>query len=263
LEYKDIIKSAYYYDKNGMLLKGDCLEWMTKFPDKSIDMILCDLPYGTTACKWDIIIPLDKLWEQYNRIIKDNGAMCFTATQPFTSVMVMSNINNFKYEWIWDKKKPVGWLLAKKQPMRQHESVLVFYKKQPTYNNQPYKKSTLGHLSENIPTTFVETIGQEKSYNGKGNKNEEGYARSIISEIPVLNNLGKDKSGFHPTQKPVALFEYLIKTYTNENEIILDNTAGSCTTGVACKNTKRKYICIEQSQKYCDVSAKRLEDTAG
>jgi len=262
LELKELVKEAYFYDKSGMLLFGDCLDWMPKIPDKSIDMILCDLPYGTTACKWDIIIPLSELWKQYERIVKDNGAMCFTATQPFSSALVMSNPTLFKYEWIWNKKKPVGWLLAKKQPMRQHESILVFYKKQPIYNNQPYKKTTLGHLSENIPTTFVETIGMEKAYNGLGNKNEFGYARSIIDEIPVLNNLGKDKTGFHPTQKPIGLFEYLIKTYTNEGEIVLDNTAGSCTTALAAKNTNRKWVCIEKEEKYCEISKKRILENA-
>ena len=204
---------------------------MCLIPDKSIDMILCDLPYGTTACKWDSVIPFDKLWEQYKRIIKDNGAIVLTASQPFTSELIHSNLKMFKYEWIWEKEQGVNFLLAKKQPMKVHENICVFYKKQCTYNPQfnigkPYVsgKGTSGDVTGNV-------IKKQTVNNGKR------YPRSVQR----FNR----EVGLHPTQKPVALFEYLIKTYTNEGETVLDNCMGSGTTAIACLNTNRKYIGFE------------------
>ena len=246
-----------HLDRNSVN-QGDCLELMNGIKNKSVDMILADLPYGTTACSWDSIINLDKLWLQYERIIKDNGAILLTASQPFTTTLIGSNKQLFRYEWIWDKKKPTGWLTAKKMPMKQHENILVFYKELPKYNPQPYNKNTQGYMSNKKSETFIESLGHSKGRTSK-NKNKKGYARSIINEIPVLNNLGKDKSGLHPTQKPVALFEYLIKTYTNEGNLVLDNVAGSGTTGAACKNTNRDYIIIEQEEKYIDIIKNRLK----
>lgn len=196
--------------ENIKLYHGDCLEVMKDIPDKSVDMILCDLPCGTTKCKWDTIIPFVPLWEQYNRIIKDNGAIVLFASQPFTSVLVNSNIRMFKYEWIWRKNKGGNPLNVKKIPMKQHESILVFYKKSPTYNPQSVQ-------------------------------------------------FCKVERGLHPTQKPVALLEYLVKTYTNEGELILDNCMGSGSTGVACVNINRKFIGIELNEEYFNLAKGRIE----
>jgi len=226
------------------LIQWDCLIEMQKIPDKSIDMILCDLPYWTTACKWDNIIPFEPLWEQYKRIIKDNGAIVLTASQPFTSALVMSNIKMFKYCWVWEKSSVTGHLNAHRMPMRKHEDVLVFAPKRASYYPQdlkPYNKiKRRGHNGENY--------GLSGSYNFQEYTN---YPRTIIK----INN---DPKPAHPTQKPVALFEYLIKTYTNEWDTVLDNCAGSWTTWVACKNTKRNYILIEQDEEYCNIIRKRL-----
>jgi len=258
MELKDLIKQSYYYDNSGILLLGDCLEWMTKIPDKSIDIILSDLPYGTTACSWDSIISLNELWEQYERITKENSAILLTASQPFTSVLVMSNPKLFKYEWIWEKNRGSNFASVKYQPMKEHESVLVFYKKRPIYNEQKIPRSELGQARSKYKINASNT-GKRDVYNGMIGI-DSGYietnfrcARSIIKFNTEV--------GLHPTQKPVALFEYLIKTYSNENMIILDNAAGSCTTAIACKNLNRKWICIEKEEKYCEISKKRLENT--
>ena len=196
------------------------------------------------------------MWEQLNRIIKPNGAIILFGSEPFSSALRMSNIKNYKYDWVWDKKRTTGFLNAKKQPLRNAELISVFYGKQSTYNPQPYKKSTVGNMGER----------EHKQYDGYGhfekvendNSNEYGYPRTIISEIPVINNLSVDRSGFHPTQKPVKLMEYLIKTYTNENETVLDFTMGSGSTGVACKNTNRNFIGIEMDEKYFEIAEKRI-----
>ena len=238
------------------ILLGDCLELMKDIPNVSIDMILCDLPYGTTACKWDTIIPFDKLWEQYERIIKPNGAIVLTASQPFTSALVMSNPKIFKYDFSWDKKKLSGILNAKKQPLRRHEDILVFYKSLPTYNPQMRydgkKKGIKYHIvdSENYRKTEI-----VNKYADDGSR----YPTSIIDNINGVIGNSKEKLP-HPTQKPIALFEYLIKTYTNENDLVLDNTAGSGTTAIACLNTNRQFIVMEKEQKYYDIILKRVAD---
>ena len=247
------------------LIQGDCLEKMKDIPDKSIDMILCDLPYGTTACKWDTIIPFEPLWEQYKRIIKDNGAIVLTASQPFTSALVMSNIKMFKYEWIWEKHKPSNFALANKQPMKYHENICVFYKNQPVYNPQMIERK-----SERIKQ------GQDVDYIGVSiNKGELNSLKTISrnfkkynadtklpSMILIINavqsNSQEKKDGLHPTQKPVALFEYLIKTYTNEGELVFDNCMGSGTTGVACKNLNRNFIGIEKDPECFKIAEKRI-----
>ena len=232
---------------------GDCLIEMLKIPDKSIDMILCDLPYGTTACKWDTIIPLDELWGQYKRIIKDNGAIVLTSSQPFTTDIINSNRNNFKYEWIWDKKMVTGVGQVKIKPMKCHENILVFYKLPPVYNPQKRQvKKPFGKLS--VTKSKTASI---KQYDKVSYSVGVGYPKTII-EFPRPNNLSG--GGLHPTQKPVALFEYLIKTYTNERDLILDNCAGSGTTAIACRNTNRNYILIEKEKKYIDVINKRIEE---
>ena len=231
------------------LYKGDCLELMKDIPDKSVDMILCDLPYGTTACKWDIIIPFEPLWEQYNRIIKDNGAIVLFGSQPFTSKLVMSNIKNFKYEWIWDKKKGGNIMNLKSQPYKVHENVLVFSKKPHFYNPiMTTQKERTGKTYSKGEANGILNYGDTRIYNKK-------YPKSII-EASNANQNGK----VHPTQKPVLLLEYLIKTYTNENETVLDNCMGSGSTGVACINTNRKFIGMEMDDKYYEIACKRIED---
>ena len=233
------------------LLKGDCLELMKDIPDGSVDMILADLPYGTTACKWDTIIPFEPLWEQYKRIIKPNGAIVLTASQPFTSALVMSNPKMFKYEWIWQKSRPTGFFTAKKMPMKIHENILVFYKKQPTYN--PIKTQALESKIDKRKTlnpTFSNYLGVKKNRVADTGMR---YPLSIQSVASI------SQKGQHPTQKPVALFEYLIKTYTNEGDLVLDNVAGSGTTGVAAQNLNRNFILMEKEPEYVEIIKQRLE----
>lgn len=218
---------------------------MKQIPDKSIDMILCDLPYGTTARnKWDCIIPYNELWKQYNRIIKDNGAICLFSQLPFDKSLAMSNPKILRYEWIWEKSQGTGHLNAKKMPLKAHENILVFYKKLPTYNPQmtegkPYKcKSGRGSTNYRVQKSVI--------------TNNSGYRYPV--DILRFNS---DK-GFHPTQKPVALLEYLIKTYTNECELVLDNCMGSGSTGVACKNLNRNFIGIEIDENYFNIAKERI-----
>ena len=231
------------------LIHGDCLEEMKNIPDKSIDMILCDLPYGTTRNKWDTVIDLDLLWIEYERIIKDNGAIVLFAQVPFNIILGYSNLKLLKYEWIWEKEQGTGHLNAKKMPLKSHENIMVFYKKLPTYNPQMVGNEvrTVKRSGNKSKTTnygdFIEI--KESTYIGR-------YPKDIIK-------FNKDK-GYHPTQKPVALLEYLIKTYTNEGEIVLDNCMGSGSTGVACVNTNRKFIGIELDEKYFEIAKGRIEE---
>jgi DNA modification methylase len=242
------------------LIQGDCLTEMHSIPDNYIDLILTDPPYGTTACKWDSVIDFDKMWEHLNRIIKPNGAIVLFGSEPFSSFLRCSNVKNFKYDWIWDKKRITNPMMAKKQPLRQHEVVSVFYRKQPTYNPVPYIKNTIGNMGKQVEKHKTETQGNSTLFKNKGNNNKTGYPRTLLTQIPVINNLSKDKSGLHPTQKPIALMEYLIKTYTNENETVLDFTMGSGTTGVACKNLNRDFIGIELDKEYFEIAKKRIEN---
>ena len=243
-------------EKNKIYL-GDCLEAMKKIPDKSIDMILCDLPYGiTSSCKWDIVIPFDLLWSQYNRIIKDNGAIVLTASNKFHYKLVNSNLDMFKYEWIWEKTQATGHFNAKKRPMIAHEFVNVFYKKQPIYNYQ----KTGGHKPINSYTKRAEVINKSEVY-GKikidisGGGETDRYPRRVLK-------IASDKQTeyLHPTQKPLALFEYMIKTYTNEGDLVLDNCIGSGTTAIACINTSRNFIGIEKDEKYYNISKERINE---
>ena len=234
------------------LLQGDCLELMKQIPDKSIDMILCDLPYGKTQCKWDVIIPFEELWSQYNRIVKENGAVVLFGTEPFSSLLRLSNIKNFKYDWIWDKVKGTGFLNAKKQPMRNHEIISVFYKKQCLYNPQ---KTTGHNLKKSFRASYLQTDVYGRMNNDYFYQSTERYPRSIQIFSTDMQN-----SSFHPTQKPVALLEYLIKTYTNEGETVLDNCMGSGSTGVACVNTRRNFIGMELEEKYFEIAKKRIEE---
>ena len=241
--------------KNGEAWLGDCLELMQNIPDGSVDMILADLPYGSTRCSWDSIIPFEPLWAQYKRIIKPNGAIVLTASQPFTSALVMSNPKMFKYEWIWEKSHPKNHLNAKKQPMRAHENVLVFYKSQCNY----FPIKTSGHSRKVAKTSYIKENTGDSAYGREVRVTDydstERYPRSVqvFSNADLTNVL-------HPTQKPVALFEYLIKTYTNEGDLVVDNVAGSGTTGVACENLNRRYILIEQEEKYFNTLTQRIND---
>ena len=226
------------------LRHGDCLELMKDIPAGSVDLVLTDPPYGTTACKWDSIIPFEELWKGYCRIIKDDGAIILFGSEPFTSILICSQISLFRYDLIWDKQKGCDFLNANRKPLKSHENILVFYKKSPTYNKQywystPYKKingnkkqSSVYHDSHDVDT---------ESTDGKRNP------LSILS-------FPRDGSRVHPTQKPVALLEYLIKTYTNEGETVLDNCMGSGSTGVACVNKNRRFIGIELDYKYFEIA---------
>ena len=236
----------------------DCLEGMKRIPDKSVDMILCDLPYGTTACKWDTIIPFEPLWEQYERVIKDNGAIILTASQPFTSALVMSNPKLFKCEWIWHKNIPSGFALAKRQPMKAQESVLVFYRRQATYN----KQDTFSNIGDR-------KLGGSNGKRAKAKKGVYGNMKTVENEIKLkevvsprtvldIKCVPRAKGTLHPTQKPVELMEYLIKTYTNENETVLDNVMGSGTTAIAAINTNRKYIGFELDETYFNLANERI-----
>lgn len=234
------------------LMHGDCLKLMKNIPDSSIDMILTDLPYGTTQCKWDSVINLDELWKQYERITTDTAAIVLTSMQPFTSKLVMSNLKLFRYEWIYEKGAATGFLNANKQPLRAHESILVFYKKQPVYNPQ----KTFGHERKKSKRKDVNSECYGKAISLIEYDSTSRYPRSI-----QFFSSDKQKTNLHPTQKPVALMEYLIKTYTNEGMTVLDNTMGSGTTGVACIRTGRKFIGIEKDQEYFDIAIRRLKET--
>ena len=231
----------------------NCLEGMKYIDDKSIDMILCDLPYGTTACKWDTIIPFQPLWEQYERIIKDYGAIVLTATQPFTTKLINSNINLFKYELIWNKVLPTGFAIAKYQPMKQHENILIFGKKKITYNPQL--------IPRDKPRKYNRT---HKNYSGSENlQNHDGKDRVLEFYQPrsiIEFSNANHKNLIHPTQKPIELFEWLIKTYSNEDETILDNCMGSGTTAIAAINTSRNYIGFELDNTYYELANKRIEE---
>lgn len=231
----------------------DCLEGM-KSIDKCVDMVLCDLPYSVTnRQKWDVLIPFDELWECYNSIVKDNGAMLFTAVEPFRSQLIASNPKLFKYDLIWVKNKVYGFLNAKKQPLRKHESILVFYKKQPTYNPQ----KTTGHKPVNGYTRHSESKNHGITKVGvSGGGQTDRYPTSIL-EFNMVNNDSKEK--YHPAQKPVELFEYLIKTYTNEGDLVLDNCVGSGTTCLAAKNLNRNFIGFENDEKYHKIACERTK----
>lgn len=236
---------------------GDCLDVMKEIDDKTIDMILCDLPYGTTACKWDSIIPFDKLWAQYKRIIKDNGAIVLTASQPFTSALIMSNIGWFKYEWIWIKNTQTGMMCAGKMPMKKHENIILFCEGQPVFNEEKVLGS---FISQNHSKKKYEYKNKTSAlYNVEGGI-DFGWSEFVHANSVLLCNVvgNRDKTKVHPTQKPIALFEYFIKTYTNTGDLVLDNCAGSGTTGIAAKNLGRNFILIEKEQKYYDIIKEKL-----
>lgn len=233
------------------LYQGDCLEVMDELIAKGVvvDAIITDPPYGTTACKWDTIIPFDEMWERLNKLIKPNGAIVLFGSEPFSSALRMSNIKNYKYDWIWDKKKPGAISIAKFQPLRYTENISVFYKKTCLYNPQMVKRDNVKksrNYSHSEITPLLKAMTENKTYTHK-------YPKNII-EVSNANQNAKQ----HPTQKPVALMEYLIKTYTNEGELVLDFTMGSGSTGVACKNLNRNFIGIEKDETYFNVAKERI-----
>jgi site-specific DNA-methyltransferase (adenine-specific) len=242
------------------LLLGDCLDKLKELDDNSVDMVFCDLPYGTTRNDWDSVIELDKLWEQYNRVVKDNGAIVLTAANPFDKILAISNISNFRYDWIWEKNKATGHLNSKKVPLKAHEYVLIFYKKMPTYNPQftyGHKPMNSVNPKQNIPKpNKLRNYGHMENHIGNPGGSTKRYPRSVI-KISVINNDNSDK--WHPTQKPVELAEYFIKTYSNEGDVVLDNAMGSGSTGVACVNAKRKFVGIEMNKEYFDKAKLWIE----
>ena len=243
--------------KRYKLFLGDCLEVMKKIPDKSIDCIICDLPYGTTACSWDVAIPFDKLWEQYKRIRKDNTPIVLFGSEPFSTYLRMSNIEEYKYDWIWEKSRPSG-INFKSQPMKKHEIISVFCKnKIEVFNAILENKEANGKISHRKPWATWNT-GKSEHLKGKTDKkicNSKRKPTSIL-KFSSVSNFPKN---LHPTQKPVPLLEYLIKTYSNENDLILDNCMGSGSTGVACMNLNRKFIGIEKEEKYFNIAKERIE----
>ena len=238
-----------YRNENIWLMQGDCLERMKEIPDGSVDMVLTDPPYGTTACKWDSIIPLEPMWEQLKRVIKPNGAIVMTASQPFTTTLISSNMEMFKYCWYWEKEKAGNFQLAKKRAMKRIEDVCVFYSSQCTYNpqgliecdrvikNNEAKGGSMGHMSS---------------------VKKRGEYRQKYTNYPNDRLNFKNEKGLHESQKPVALMEYLLKTYTNEGETVLDFTMGSGTTGLACKNLNRKFIGVEMDEIYFNTAKERI-----
>jgi site-specific DNA-methyltransferase (adenine-specific) len=245
---------------NNYLWNGDCLELMKDIPDKSIDAIICDLPYGTTACKWDSVIDLDLMWIEYNRVIKERGVIVLFGSEPFSSELRVSNLKDYKYDWIWDKNIASNFASAKYVPMKEHENISVFYKKHPTYNPQKIEKSEAGKKrAKYIDKPFE--LKEDNIYGTFGfiDKQKEHY-RSPFFRYPRSIIKYNCERGLHPTQKPLELLKYLVKTYTNENDWVLDNTCGSNTTGIACYDLNRNYIGIEKDTDIYKVAKKRVEE---
>ena len=250
-----------------ILSNSDCLESMNNIKDKSVDMILCDLPYGTTACKWDVVIPFDKLWEQYNRIIKDNGAICLFGSEPFSTYVRMSQMDKYRYDWYWRKTKPSLYQHAKNRPMKAIETISVFSKSKWGHASQ-LKNKRMIYYPQGVVENGIKkvtkgynagrTVGTRENQIGKEYMSYTGFPNDVLEYPNVVG-----KNAIHPTQKPVELLEYLIKTYTNENEIVLDNCMGSGSTGVACVNTGRKFIGIEKDKNYYEIAKKRIIERLG
>lgn len=244
-------------EKN-IIYNEDCLIGMDRIEDASISLIYCDLPFGSTHNKWDVIIPFEKLWNQYKRIIKPNGAIVLHATEPFASLLRCSNLDWYRYDWVWNKKRPTGHLNAKRQPLRQHELICVFYKSQcffnPILHENRLKRSFTGLIEKGDKES--NNYGKQYRYNSNISKDSLSYPRSIIEQTSVIGN-SREKLA-HQTQKPLPLCEYLIKTYTTEGELVLDNCMGSGTTAVACINTNRDFIGFELDKKFFDISIERI-----
>jgi len=249
--------SGRYLQTMVRLHLGDCLDIMPMIPDQSIDAIITDPPYGTTACKWDSVIPLESMWEHLKRVIKPNGAIVLTASQPFTTTLISSNMKMFRYEWIWEKSIPTGVFSAKYMPTKKHENVLIFAKERTTYNPIMEKRENAHSTGKGGTREYNTEHHTKKIIQGSWDKYKDGR---YPTSVKLFKSVPRHKST-HPTQKPVALMEYLIKTYTNEGETVLDFAAGSGTTGVACKNLNRKFIGIEKDEKYFEIAKKRIEAT--
>ena len=243
------------------LIHGDCLIEMANIPNHSIDLILCDLPYGTTACKWDAVIPFEPLWENYWRVLKPNGAVVLFGSEPFSSHLRMSQINHFKYDWIWEKSKCSNFVQARFQPLRSHEMISIFSKANAVYTSNSQNMNYFPVMQEGKPynkgiekRNNLETL-HKTSLSGHvlANKTGDRFPRSIQYFVTA-----ESEGKYHPTQKPVKLLEYLIKTYTNENETVLDNCMGSGSTGIACINTNRNFIGIEKDDKYFEIAKNRI-----
>jgi len=238
------------------LINDDCMVAMTALPDGCVDLVLCDLPYGTTACAWDSVIPFEPLWREYRRIAKPNAAFVLTASQPFTSVLGASNLAMLKYQWYWRKSRATGHLNAKKMPMKDVEDVLVFYRSPPTYNPQGTRevqrtvKNSASHIARGVSTDATSVV--------TGGITRAEYSQTVTDYPRQVLDFSSEGATVHPTQKPVALMEYLIRTYTNEGDTVLDNTMGSGTTGVACMNTGRDFIGIERDADYFAIAQKRI-----
>ena len=238
------------------LMHGDCLELMTSIPDGSVDAIICDLPYGTTACKWDTVIPFEPLWAQYRRVAKRNAAIVLTASQPFTTALIASNLKEFRYCWVWDKRFAANFVQAKRMPLRVHEDVAVFCKsgKTPAYYPQMIARDVPIKIGGNKPSAAIPIRQTEaaREFGESGKTYDEKYPETVIE----FNC--RDGRGLHPTQKPVALMEYMIRTYTKEVDTVLDNCMGSGTTGVACVNTNRNFIGVEKELQYYEIAKNRI-----
>lgn len=242
-----------YFIDNCKLMLGDCLERMREITDGSVDMVLTDPPYGTTACKWDAVIEFTPMWDNVRRVLKPNSAAVFTASQPFTSALVMSNPKAFHQAIVWSKNKPSGHLNAKKRHLTGHEDIIVFCEGVPTYNPQKWQSRPANKATR---TKSTPVYGSQVSTTYEGGQPDR-YPTTVLP-FPVVNNDGTGDGRYHPTQKPVALMEYLIRTYTNEGDTVLDFTMGSGTTGVACANTGRNFIGIERDEAYFEISQNRI-----
>lgn len=238
----------------------DCLEGMKRIPDGSVDCVICDLPYGTTACAWDSIIPLNELWREYKRIVKPTGAIVLTCTQPFTSVLVMSNAKKYRHQWIWAKNTVTGFVNTKKQPLRCFEDILVFGDQTPEYNPQGIIRVNLPHRN-GVSVGGATVRGDMEKSRNKGNLRTAGaaYIQEYTNYPRQILYFNSDRDTFHPTQKPVALIQYLIRTYSNEGDTILDNCMGSGTTAIAAIREKRNFIGFELNKEYYDKACKRIE----
>ena len=244
---KDVVTSEY------SLLFGDCLERMKEIPDGSVDLVLTDPPFGTTRCSWDSVIPFEPMWNELKRIIKPNGAVVLFGAEPFSSLLRCSNIKDFKYDWVWEKSKATGFLNSKRQPLRAHEIISVFYSKPPTYTPQ---------MTEGV--AYNKGVRKEQTQNDVYGSFDQVEVKSDGLRFPrsvQYFKTAESEGSFHKTQKPVALLEYLIKTYTQESEIVLDFTFGSCSTGVACLNTNRRFIGVEMNEGYFDIGVNRMQES--
>ena len=242
------------------LILGDCLEKMKDIPDKSIDLVLADIPYGTTNCRWDIVIPFEPMWEQLHRIAKDKAAICLFGSEPFSSYLRMSNIKRFKYDWVWDKCRPTGFAICKKQPMRKIENIMVFSKMPCFYYPQMEDKDIKNQRPNRVNQSNIKQYKTSDTISIKPKFSKDfDDTKKYPSNFLKFSNSNHGK--IHPTQKPVPLLEYLIKTYTNECDTVLDFTMGSGSTGVACKNLNRRFIGIEKDEKYFEIAKKRIEGT--